>query len=94
MTPQESTYNAVKFNGFHVTFYNHETRRIEQKDFPTVQSVTDRGFDDGFPDARGFADDLFDVFGDTVGQVTDNDGKVLYDNMAEMQDVLESMAGW
>lgn len=94
MTPQESTYNAVKFNGFHVIFYNHETRRIEQQDFPTVKSVTDRGFEDGFPEAKEFAADLFDVFGDTVGSVKDNDGAVLYDNMKEMQSIFESMTDW
>jgi hypothetical protein len=85
-------YNKLQFSGFCVTFYNHESRIIEHQNFPTVESVLARKFTLAeFPSAEDFAEDLFNVYGDCVGKVTDNAGNVLFDNMDEMNDLYESM---
>lgn len=90
-------FNKLAFNGFHVTYYNHESRVVEKKIFPTYDSVMDRGWRESgepFPTAQIFAEDLFDVFGDVVGEVKDNAGNVLYDNMLEMNEAYESISNW
>lgn len=86
-------YDKLAFNGFHVVYWNHETRRIEYKEFPTYQSVMDRKFEE-IPSAEVFATDLFDVFGDCVGSITDNRGVILYNNLAEMRQIELDMRGW
>lgn len=87
----QAVYNKLQFNGFHVMFYNHESRELENQHFPTADHVLARGFDDGFPSVQEFVDDLFDVFGDCVGKVLDNNDVVLYDNWAEMYELYQSM---
>lgn len=72
------------FNGYHVTFYNHETRQIDSESFASVEEVMERDFE-AFPSASKLADDLYHVFADVVGRITDNDGNVLYDNMKAME---------
>lgn len=75
----------VDFNGYHVTFWDHETRDIEEHHFPNGIDILKRGFtEDGFPDAETFAEDLYEIFGDRVGTIKDNDGKVLLDRHTEM----------
>ena len=78
----------LAFNGYNVTYHNHESRNIEEDKYPTVQSVLNRKFSpEEFPSAEDFAEDLYRVFGDTVGVITDNDGVVLYENMKEMKEM-------
>ena len=94
MTPQESIYNKVRFNGFHVTYFNHERNVIDQQSFPDAKDVEARGFTDGFPDARSFAEDLYNVFGDEVGLVVDNAGAILYDKRADMHRTYDELNNW
>ena len=80
-------YDKLSFNGFNVTVWNHETRCVEEKQFPTYDSVIARGFTkdgDAFPDAETFAEGLFNVYGDQVGMIKDNLGNVLLDDMVQM----------
>ena len=87
-------YDKLSFNGFHVTYWNHETRCVEEQHFPTYDSVMDRGWrksGEPFPSAETFAEDLFNVYGDHVGKIVDNAGNVLLDDMAEMQVLEEEM---
>jgi len=87
--------NKLAFNRFHVTFYNHESRVIEKQSFPTVEKVLARKFTlEEFPDAKTFAENLFDVFGDVVGMIKDNRDNVLYNNMEEMQDIYDCVGNW
>ena len=86
----------LSFNGYHVTFFNHEGRTINEQNFPTYESVVERGFTkDGsaFPDARTFAEDLFNVYGDFVGMIKDNAGYILLDKMQEMLDLEREVSG-
>lgn len=77
--------NKLAFNGFHVTVWDHETREIRVDAFPTMESVRKRGFQDAeFPDAEDFAEGLYNVFGDRVGQIKDNDGRTIYDDWEAM----------
>jgi hypothetical protein len=71
----------MEFNGFHVFFLNHETTQEEEQRFPTVDSVLERGFAlDQFPSSDEFATDLFEIYGDIVKHVLDNNGNMLWDN--------------
>lgn len=90
----DPVYNRLVFNGFMVVYFDHERRSIEADHFPTADSVKARGFTDGFPDAREFADDLYNVFGDVVGSITDNDGVVLLDDMEQMREAHHIMDNW
>jgi hypothetical protein len=88
VTKQVEVLAKLTFNGFHVTYWNHETRMVEEQHFPTYDSVMDRGWrkaGEPFPSAETFAEDLFNVYGDHVGKVVDNAGNVLLDRMSEMQ---------
>lgn len=89
----DPVYDKLAFNGFHVTFWNHESRIIQEQHFPTAAKVHARGFEE-IPSAESFAEDLFDVYGDCVGKIVDNSGTVLYDNMQEMRDLEEEMSRW
>lgn len=75
----------LAFNGYHVTFFNHEGRFIDENHYPTSESILSRGFEaDEFPTAEEFVEEMYRIYGDTVGMITDNMGVVLYDNMLEM----------
>lgn len=85
----------LAFNGYHVTWWSHETRNVQTNDYPTVISVMSMGWaqnNEPFPDAKTFAEDLYNVFGDCVGMVKDNAGNVLLDNMMEMNDLNAEMS--
>lgn len=75
--------SATGFNGFHVEFWSIKSRRIEEDHFTTVDAVLKRGFD-VIPTIEELADGLYEVYGDTVGLIKDNDGKVLLDKREAM----------
>jgi len=81
----------MAFNGYIVTFYNHEQCIIDTDTYDTEEDVMAVGFEE-LPDAETLVDDAYDVYGDTVGKVTDRDGTVLYDKMAEME-AIQNMFG-
>lgn len=86
----DAVYSKLAFNGYQVTYWNHETRCIEEKSYPAYESVMDRGWgknNEPFPSPEEFAEDLFNVYGDCVGKILDNAGHVLYDKMQEMFDM-------
>jgi hypothetical protein len=101
-TAQRAKWAAAPedFNGYVVTYYNHEAGTIDEQTYATADSVNVIGGAEGwesideevagpvFPDAERFAEDAFNIFGDHVGKVTDLSGKVLYDNMTVMNDCL------
>ncbi len=66
------------FAGYVVTFWNHETCKIETDRFETVEEVLARGFDD-LPWPEEIMEDLYEVYGDTVRLITDLEGTVLLD---------------
>lgn len=39
----DALLEKLKFNGYHVTFLNHEGREIEKNHYPTAKSVLKRG---------------------------------------------------
>jgi hypothetical protein len=87
MKMTDQIYNKLAFNGYHVVYWNHETRLCESQSFPTYASVMERGWGTGqkcFPTPEEFAEALFDVYGDCVGGISDNNQNVLYDNMETM----------
>ena len=90
----DPVYNRLVFNGFMVVYFDHERCSIEADHYPTADTVRAKGFKDGFPDAQEFADDLYNVFGDVVGSITDNDGVVLLNNMDEMHDTHRTVVTW
>lgn len=71
------------FAGYVVTHWNHEIRAIAIDRYETVEQVLDRGFDT-LPDPEELADDLYEVYGDAVGLITDLAGTVLLDRRARM----------
>lgn len=85
----------LAFNGYHVTYWNHETRRVEKQSFATTKEVMNRGWEkhgEPFPSPEVFAEDLFNVFGDCVGEIVDNAGVVLLNNLVEMNDLNTEMS--
>lgn len=90
----DAVYSKLAFNGYHVTFWNHETHTIEEKIYPTYDSVMARGwgkYNEPFPSPEDFAEDLFNVYGDCVGKITDTQGHILYDKMQEMFDTQDAV---
>jgi len=80
--------SLLDFNGWHVTFYNHEQRSIDLFDYFTVEEVRARGWQyNQFPTLEEFIDGLFESWGDVVGRVDDNLGNLLYSNMEEIMEV-------
>lgn len=77
----------MSFNGYIVTFFNHETQDTETEKFLTKESVMERGFEE-FPDAETFAENLFQIYGDYVKEVVDNDGSVLFENEEQYNEVV------
>lgn len=95
MSNSSAILAKLAFNGFHVTYYDHEERIVRTQSFPTVDTVLARKFTlDEFPSAEDFAEDLFNVFGDVVGMVKDNNEVVLLDNMEGMNDFYERFGNW
>jgi hypothetical protein len=74
---------GAMFSGYVVTYWNHEMRKVQTDRYETVAQVLDRGFEE-LPDAEELADDLYEVFGDAVGLVTDLEGAVLLDRQSRM----------
>jgi len=79
----------MAFNGYIVTFYNHEQCIIDTDIYTTEEGVMAVGFEE-LPDAETLVGDAYDIYGDIVGKVTDQDGLVLYDKMAEMQSIADA----
>lgn len=80
------------FNGFIVEFWNHETRFMEANFYNTIDDVMSKGFEE-FPTVEDFIDDLYEIYGDMVGRVTDNNGTVIYDNYNEMKRQIKDFYG-
>jgi len=87
--PNVAMMNKLSFNGFHGQVWDHEQRFVEEFSYPTIESIEARGFTDGFPNVYDFVDGLYDIYGDCVGIVKDNEGNILYDNMDEMNRYLK-----
>ena len=77
--PSDPLYEKLRFNGFRVAYWNHETRCIEHIDYDTSTSLKEAGFDT-FPTVAELIDGMFAVYGDVVGLVTDVDGNILFED--------------
>lgn len=62
-------------------YYSHETREIE--------TITQEFEGDSYEE---IAADYFDIYGDTLGRLTDESGNVVYDNMEQAEEEMEYWA--
>ena len=91
----DSVKNRQAFNGYHVTFYDHNACIIDTDHYPEAIDIKRRWHpDDEFPSATDVADDMYDVFGDITGKIVDNDGNVLVDRMALMEYAYNEATRW
>ena len=70
------------FNGYVVSFWNHETRDIQTAFYDEAAII--KAFHTGqVPKVSDVVEDLFEIYGDRVRTVRDFDGTLLYANFAE-----------
>lgn len=70
------------FNGYVVSFWNHETRDIETA-FYDEAAIMKAFHTRQVPKVSDVVEDLFEIYGDRVRTVRDFDGALLYANFAE-----------
>ena len=82
--PSDPLYEKLRFNGFRVAYHSHKSLCIEHADYETPADLKRAGFTE-FPSLEEFIENMFTVYGDTVGLVTDKNGKTLFADEAAIK---------